>query len=531
MTRGCILLVVLSVSVCAHRTYSQSVPLKGVVWDAPVPPTASDLSEIRKAGVEAVRLPILEDFSLIYTADTLGLQLFQDLPVLLLPAAALLDTLEYARRQLSRARQIHLLYPSAHRFGIATKSDTSNPLACEYFKELATWAPELTLYYTSAFVGQDQCSSYVDLVLVDTRRETDPAGTLREWNSSTPVGFASFGKKVDINAFGLYQEHSPESQARFLETYLPELLESTYEAVFVYRWQDYANAPSQWGLVDASGDIRPAYEVLRGIYTGTQSVFAFDLGERPRRDPPWPLILGWLAFLLVTFLSLWYRRFPEVMWNYVMNMYPHRDTLYRESALLGGASFIYVIAQGILISAAVLILIEACRGLGMLEAIALLLSPYVFERIVNLTSNPFLPTLVVVAVYLMIVLLSSSLGAWGARQSGGEVSLEHFFVINAMNNTPLGMMLPLVIVTPGLDEYQSDVMAVILAITWILLSLYCNYRSARNFSSLTRGGLARSVTFGLFIFPLLLIIGLVLLLCIPHTREYIMFWWHLSFKT
>ncbi len=532
MTRGRIFPVMLLIAAYAHTAYSQSAPVKGVVWDAPAPPVAADLLKIHEAGVEAVRLPLLADLSLIRVADSLGMQLFQDLPVPFLPAPSLRDTLAYAKRHLSHARYIHRMYPSVHHFGIATKSDTSDPRACEYFRELSAWAPELTLYYISAFVAHDQCSSHVDMVLVDTRRKADPVTVMEGWTSATPVGFASLGKRVDPGTSGLYQEDSPESQARFLENYLPELLAQTYEAIFVYRWQDPADALSEWGLIDATGQARPAHDVLRGIYTEHQSVFAFSQGERLREDPPWPLLMGWVTCLLIIFLSLWYRKFPEVMWNYIMNMYPHRDTLYRESALLGGASFFYVIAQGLLIAATVLILIEAYRDIGMLESVAILLPPYAIERIQNLTSNPFLPTLVVIAIYLTVILVSSLLGAWDARQPGREVPVEHFFVVNAMNNTPLLMMLPLVLVTPGLHERQSDIMALILAAAWILLSVYCTYRRAQNFLSLSRGSLAKSATFGLSILPpLLLFLGVILVLSVPHTREYIVFWWNLSFKT
>ena len=521
--------VLLLSCVCVSDTYSQTGPLKGVVWDAPAPPTASDLVSIREAGVEAIRLPILDDLSLIHVADTLGLQLFQDLPILLLSAEALLDTLEYAKHQLTRAHQMYSLHPSAHRFGVSTKSDTSTPLACEYFRELAEWSSDLTLYYVSAFASHDQCSSYVDLVLLDTRRNVDPDAVLNHWKSSTPVGLSSFGKKVDPDAFGLRQEFSPESQERFLEDQLPKLLSSTFSVIFVYRWQDSDDTSTQWGLIDTSGRKRIAYQVLNGIYAGTQSIFALDLGEYSRRPIPTPLILGWMSIVLVVLVSLWYGRFPEVMWSYVMNKYPHRDTLYRESALLAGASFFYVIAQGIMISGAILILIEACRGLGMIEAIAILLNPYILERIINLTSDPFLPTLVVISLYLMVTLFSSLLGAWGSWKSG-KVKFEHFFVIKAMNNTPLGILLPIILVTPGLNERQSEVMTIVLTATWIILSIYCNIQAARNFSSLSREGLSRRVALVPFILPLLSLIGLTLLLCIPYTREYIVFWWHLSFK-
>ncbi len=530
MLRGCVMIVVLS-CLCTQNVHSQSKPLKGVVWDSPEPPTVNDLINIREAGVEALQLPILEDISIVEAADTLGIKLFQDLSIRLLPTSPLLDTLEFAKSQLSRAKWMHLLYPSAHYYGISSRSDTSNPLSCEYFKELAAWAPNLTLYYISAFVTEDQCSSYVDLILIDTRRISSPITILSDWQSTTPIGFTRLGKKVDSQSYGLFHEFSPQSQARYLEDHLPELLESHLEVIFVYRWKDVLSTSTQWGLIDPYGAERPAHEVLKGIYTDTQNVFTFDFGKVPEQNVPWPLLMGWMSVILTLLVCLWYRRFPEVMLNYTMSKYPHRETLYRESTLLGGASFGFVIAQGVLISAVVLILIEAFRDLGMIEAVAILLRPHIIDRSVNLISNPLVPTLVVCAIYLAIILISSTLGAWGARRPGNRVPVEHFFVINVMNNAPLGLMLPLVLVSSGLSDSQLDIMAVALVCCWILIGIYCNFQSARNFSSLARSSLAKSATLGLFILPLLLILSVILLLWIPYTREYIVFWWHLSFKS
>ncbi len=505
------------------------MPLKGVVWDTPVPPTAQDLLKIHEAGVEAVRLPLITDHNLLHVADTLGLQLFQDLPIRFLPAPTLLDSLEYAKSQLSLARQMYHLYRSAHHFGISTKSDTSNPRACEYFKELAAWAPELTLYYTSAFIADDQCSSYVDLVLLDVRRGPDPATVIEDWDHLTPVGFSSIGQKVDPDKFGLYQAHSPQSQARFLENHLPRLLESTAKVIFVYRWQDTGNTSSQWGLIDASGQGRPALDVLRGIYTGMQQIFAFDFGDRPRQAAPWPLVLSWIICLLIALLSLWYDRFPNLMWKYAVNPHANLDTLYRKSVLPPDISLIYVITQGLLLSAVVLILVEAFGDLILVEAVAALMNPSILEQVSKLGSNFYLMVLVVIAIYLIVNLISYSLAALIARQLQG-IPVEHFFTINAMNQTPLGAMLPMVMIAPGLNRSQYDILAIILVCSWAFLGIFCIIRGARSFATLTRHGLVNSGTFGVIALPLFLLAGLILVLCLPYTREYILFWWNLSFR-
>lgn len=504
------------------------MPLKGVVWDASVPPTVTDLLRIHSAGVEAIRLPATTDHDLLLVADTLGLQLFQDLPINFLPAGALLDTLEYAKSQLSLSRELARLYPSAHRFGVSTKSNTRNPHACEYYRELAEWAPELVLYYTSAFVSDDQCSSHVDLVLLDSRRESDPTEVLDRWSSSTPVGLSSVGQKVVPDQFGLRQTYSPESQARFLENHLPPLLESKAKVIFVYRWQDNDKHISRWGLIDKEGKELPAFEVLRGIYTGTQQIFAFDFGDHPPREIPWPRALTWIAILLLAFLNLWCDRFSNLMWDYA-NPYISREMLYHESAFPPDVSLTYVTAQGFLLSGVVLILIEAFRDLAPIDAITPLLSPYLLEQVSNLTSNFYLLSLVVISIYLIINLISCSLAVLIARRLQG-VMLEHFFTINAMNHTPLGAVVPMVLIAPSLDGAKFNILSIVLACSWAFLRIYCIIRSAYSFATLTRNRLINMGTLGLMGVPLLLLTGLIITLCLPYTREYIIFWWHLIFS-
>ncbi len=529
MHRGYILLYLLLSCTCVHYTYGQTIPLKGIVWDGPQPPTTQDLLKIHEAGVEAVRLPIITDHTLFYVADTLGLQLFQDLPIRFLPAPALLDTLEYAKNQLDLARQRYPSNRSARHFGISTNSDTSNPQACEYFKELAAWAPDLILYYTSAFIADDQCYSDVDLVLLDGRKDLDPVRMIKDWSRPTPIGFSSVGKKVDPDKFGLNHANSPQSQARFLENHLPKLLETNAEVIFVYRWKDIDDTSSQWGLMDVSGQERPALDVLRGIYTGTQQIFAFDYGDKPIQAASWPLILSWITCLLIALLCLWYGRFANLIWKYTLNTPVNRDTLYHKSILPPDISFIYVIAQGILLSAVVLVLIEAFGDLSLVKAIASLMNPYILNQISNLTSNNYLLVLVVVSIYLITNLISYSLSTLIVRRVQG-ISIEHFFTISAMNHTPLGAMLPMVMIASGLNPNQRVILAIILAFSWVFLNTLCIFRSVRSFATLTRRDLGSIGVLSLIAFPLLLGIGFILFLFLPSTKEYLVFWWNLTFR-
>lgn len=528
MNRTYVILGLALLCAWTQRAHSQSQPLKGIVWDAPEPPTVRHLLKIHEAGVEAVRLPWVTDNALLEVADTLGLRLFQDMPLEFLPADVLLDTLEYAKRLVWQATLVSLRHPSAQHFGVSTKSDTSIPRACEYFEQLAEEASEFALYYTTAFLEQDQCSEHVDLVLVDVRKGYTPASSLENWAGSTPIGFASIGQKVDDETLGLRREYSPESQARYLENHLPSLLESTAEVIFVYRWQDFADTGPQWGLIDAADRERPAYSVLRGIYTDTQDIFAFDMGSHPRKKPAGSLILAWIVCFLVVILCFWFRRFSEILWRYFLSRALYRETLYRECALLGGASFVFVVAQGLLAAAAILIFIEAFAELRLTEAIAAPLNPYIRSRMANLASSPSLLVLVTVAAYLMFQLLSATFGALGARKAI-NTSTEQFFVISGMAYIPMALLIPMVMIAPSLNPDRFGQLALVIALTWIAVKVYCIAGSAMDCAAFGRGQ-ARGSSLGILTLPFLSAVTFVILLALPDTRDYLNFYWHLIFR-
>ena len=109
------------------------VQFRGVVWDSDAPPTVHDLVEISQAGIRAVRLPLLSDTTVLAYADSLGLHLFQDLPIRYLPAASLHDSLEFSTEQLLAAIRNGVKYNSARHYGLANYSDTSNKAGVQVF--------------------------------------------------------------------------------------------------------------------------------------------------------------------------------------------------------------------------------------------------------------------------------------------------------------------------------------------------------------------------------------------------------------
>ena len=158
---------------------AQETPLKGVVWNVPadIGRAEADLAVMRRMGVEAVRTEIILDGRILTQADSLGLVLFQDLPIEWLSATALRDTLDYALELLETAIERSADHPSARNFGLARLSDSSSPRGCEYFARLTERVrrlPRGRTYYVTAFVQDDLCSSEVDMVLIDVSAGSAP---------------------------------------------------------------------------------------------------------------------------------------------------------------------------------------------------------------------------------------------------------------------------------------------------------------------------------------------------------------------
>ena len=318
---------------------------------------------MRQSGVEAVRTGIVRRPSLLTLADTLGLQLYQELPFDYLAAEQLQDSLASAQKMLRSALQRAQKHPSARHFGLARRSETSDTSACSYFRELTNLAhqqgpPEVQTYYLSAFINQDRCAQAVDFVLLDALRVSSPRRVLGRWrathpdSASVPVGLGTLGTPVKEDAEpGLRQPYSPQRQARYLEDALRSLLADTAQvslpAFFVYRWQDAqpeaaATALSleqsdeyHYGLLTAEGQQRPSFRVVRGFFTGQQTTFAFEAGEPAQADFPWLILLGWGVFLLLALCFAFSEQFQQLLPRYF-----RAHAFYREAIQEGRHSLI-----------------------------------------------------------------------------------------------------------------------------------------------------------------------------------------------
>lgn len=287
----------------------------GVVWTPATTPdsAASELNRIAESGVEALRVSRPPSDTVAARADSLGLQLYVDLPVAYVSAAQLPDVLAEADPAVRRLQHLARRYRSIAHVGLARGADTTVPSACN---TLRRWtdrlqeegAASLRTYYVTPFrAGADRCADAVDQVLLDLRGHPALTDASNEWQSEVPsVGVGAVGTWMRPGAdTGLRSPHSPERQARYLEDAFSQLLDSTQSppaAVFVSRWRDRASprlASRRYGLHDKSGAPRPAARVVRGVYTGSQRAFAFPAGTDPPAGPYGLVLVGWgLAALL-----------------------------------------------------------------------------------------------------------------------------------------------------------------------------------------------------------------------------------------
>lgn len=410
---------------------AQPDPARGMVWTPPaqLEQAQQDLQRMKEIGVTAVRTGLIQREPLLTLADTLGLQLYQELPISYYPDARLRDSLGYARRLLDRALKQARGHPSARHFGLARRSETSDTTACPYFEELARRVhrrgpPGSQAYYLTAFVEKDRCAHTVDAVLLDALNLSEPVALLARWRQPPerpPGGIGALGTRRELGApSGLRTAGSAERQARYLETALRGLLADTLSppptAVFVYRWRDVQASSSSpayglsgsahynYGLLGPEEEEQPVFDVVRGFYTGRQHVFAFESGSASPTSWPWLTLLAWGALLLLGSAYSFVPRLHRMMPRYFRTPGFYREAV-REggSALLTTASVLLVVlalSVGIMASASLQLVSEQNVFVLLLQRLPIV-TPKV---IVSLLPRPWLLALLIGGGFAALVI-------------------------------------------------------------------------------------------------------------------------------
>ena len=521
--------------------------LAGVVWDVPADTEAAldDLVAMRRAGVRAARTGLVADTLVLRAAGLLGVALWQDLPVEGLPAEFLRRRTGAVAEVLAEALDRARPYPAARHFGLARASDTSDPEARPYFEALTALARErgaagTRTYFVSRFPESDRAAHTVDVVLLDAR-DADPVALLRRWrqNQETPAGLASLGVGVRPGQDGGWATvGTAAAQARALENAFTDLLTMADPpaAAFVYRWRDVTAdvverdqraevSGTRFGLLGPDDQPRPALDVARGFWTGTQRVFAFDAGPArgERRASPL-LLLGWT---LVLGLGVLYAGAPRL--SGLAPRYFGRRDLYREAVQRGfdlsasetvGLAAVLALSVGVVGAAAL-------RALARTDALVAATASWTVEgqgRLTSLLGHPMLLVAVVATAYaawLLLVLIW--LKAVNGRRRLRPAQALSLAVWSRWAWIPL-MVVSLVL--GSIDAGLATVLAPALLAVGLLVEVVAGYRMMWDLHAVTYVPPARAVLLGFGVPFLLGVAGLVALAA--TSSDEMGFLWHLA---
>jgi len=474
----------------------------GLVWRLP-DDTLQALRQwqrIRQTGAEAVRLEADSVPAWLLTvADSLALTLFVELPISEAPARQLRRRLPEAREMLRRLLAQVAEHSSVGAVGLARLVDTADPEACAYFETLRDDVrrvhPDLQVYYETRFIEGDRCGQAVNFVLLDARDAEDPLQLLRRWQQAhpmVPAGLGRLGTWVRADTLrGLRVPHAPEWQARYLELHLNHLRGAFDGWVFVYCWQDVERRRpalqldrpfvEAYGLHDRQGRARPAFEVVRGVFTGTQTVFAFPAGRAPSDPWPWAVLAGWVPIVL---LVLSYRFSP--LFRLLGARYFRAHGFYTEAVQYGrdlpmGTLSMLGLAEGVALGVTLAVVAEMLRESPVATWLLGVLSPTLVAPIVKAVQKPFA---------LLLAMMSSSvvlLGGWalGVRllsRWGRRTGFVQAWTLAHMPRWPLFvLMVAALSLNPGAGTGH-----VLLAL-WLLAEGWALARTLRDVAQVVAG--------------------------------------------
>lgn len=515
---------------------AQQAPLKGMVWQPPDDriQAVRDMYAMAEAGVEAVRADFFRNDDILDLADTLGLHIYLDLPFSRLSVSGLADTLASAQAFLEAALDMARRHASIRAIGLAGYSDTSDPAACAWFKQLSSRVreapPDVSTYYVTLFSEDDACANAVDFVLPDVLDRPDPAAWI-EGAGMSSVGVGALGTGIRDDApRGLLAPFSQERQARYFEDTLPGLFDSSLRVVFVYRWRDrpfsgIASDPVRYGLHTPDGSARAAFEVISGVFSGRRTVFAFDEGAPLSKPFPWIVLFGWMIILAFGAGYAFLPRFRYMLPRYfrshaffVEAVYTKRENL---PAMNFAALFMLVVTSG---STAVLVLYNLIATDAFMVAMHHL-PPFVSSFVDQMIDKPVLCFLLG-GVYVLALgiwaILWSLLLRFGAR----AVRPRQVLMVIAWAQWPYLLVMAGAMVASSLPTPSGQV-ASMLAIAWICFGLFSLIQILFDIWLMVReGGL---LVPGALLHPFVWMFFLLLNALLRHPSE-VAFVWHAALR-
>jgi hypothetical protein len=339
------------------------------------------------------------------------------------------------------------------------------------------------------------------------------------------VGVAALGSWVDDGSLGLRTPHSPASQARYLEQQLTRLLAPDGPApvaVFVYRWRDvapegFANDDPyrrSYGLVGASGQRRLAAEVVRGIYTGSQRVFAFPLGQEQSEKQPWASMLGWVIILSIAVLYAASPRLRHTLPRYFIAHGFFRESVREGRDVLPGASLLILAAQSFGTGLVWSVFLSAVREDAAFIHLLRLLPDALRVVMIPLASKPWL------SAVLLALLDMFTLGVWVLLLTTWvrQVQPRQTFMLAVWSRWPMLLLMVAAMVVSALPAGSILWPSVGLAVCWVLLSILTLVRIVVDYAVMSRASV-NGVVAAFFTSPFVVLVVVLAVLVLLHQAQ------------
>lgn len=490
------LLICLTFFPLGKQVLAQQGPEIGVEWVAPgdFVDAAGDLLEMAEVGFRAVRMPPVFDRGFLELADSLGLTLYEELPLAGLSVRELLQSSALADSILTLILEKGRGFDSAGPIGITRMSDTRSAGACAEIHRLATRIRQAgrLAYYTSAFGAADTCADQVDFVLFDLLGDPDPQDTLNGIiEKQTATGIVGLGVPVTEPSSGWNVPGSPEAQARFMEEVLVKVLHSDLERVFVYRWRDAERrgleVPDPWGkaygLYTSNSDPRPALQIVRGILLGIQDTFAIEPGEIPERQQPWFPLLGWMMLSLTALLYAGNPRFRSMIPRYFFAHGFFRNAVREAREVLPLTSTAILTVTGLSVGLIASYVITSLQDTALVLHMYRLLGAPMREALTAIMGAPF----VLVVLIGSVTLLSTSLwmGVWMAV-TGRRARLlpSQALMLASWPRWQVLVLLPIAMVLESVGSVPGWTV-IVLGAAWLMTALWATVRTSWDLAQIT----------------------------------------------
>ena len=293
-----------------------------------------DIILIKSMGANAVRLGHYPAHPYILNlCDRYGLFVLEEIPVWNVPVDILTTeryislAKDYVSEMITRDKN----HPSVLAWGIGNEFDSADEEARKYVKELVKFVKSIDnrpVYYASRMIKNDVCVDLVDLACVnvyidDFEKFTESIEYWRSKYRDKPVIITEYGKAVQIgNRNGYSDPFSYESQAKYILERYRLIQEMNYDGSFVWVFADWRGErpvmtlPNQdlylytMGVVSYDREKRPAYEVLKALYTDGK-VPTLAIGDYSESIPAIYTVAGIVLLLFLSYIYYSYRWFRE----------------------------------------------------------------------------------------------------------------------------------------------------------------------------------------------------------------------------